>query len=534
MRPQNILKSLLLASACCSMPAFAKTTISNYIEIDQTVYAPITNGGEVLANTTIATGSDISITGARAQAQIDYRIERNFGWQKGSPKALTQSGLARVNYALVPNALSVDVGGIATRTRTDIRGNANVTNANNYSNLAQIYSVYGGPVFNAHSGELNLNASYRIGYTKVNTTTPSPLPTGQPTLDYFDHSVTQIASASVGMKSGALPFGWTISGAYAQDDASQLDQRLTQKHVRGDVVLPLTHTVAAVGGAGYEQVKASERSALVDATTGAPVADASGHYQTDPASGRIPYYDFSGIYWDTGVLWRPTNHTSLEARIGRRYGSWSYTGSFSSALSEETTARIGVYDEIDTFGSQLNNGVAALPTSFHAVQNPFSGQYGACVYGAQGSGGGCLTNALQSVSSSVYRSRGVTGVITSRSGPWGYGLAAGYSRRNFLTPGTGPLATLNGVTDQNAFFQAYLSRKLSPQSEFDTNLYANWYKSGILGAPTVTSFGASGTYQRSFGHHLSGAASLGIFSADETGVQEAVSAEALLGMRYKF
>jgi hypothetical protein len=169
------------------------------------------------------------------------------------------------------------------------------------------------------------------------------------------------------------------------------------------------------------------------------------------------------------------------------------------------------------------------------VQNPFSGQYGGCVFGGQtGGSGGCLTNALQSISSSVYRSRGVTAIITSHRGPWGYGVAAGYARRNYLTPNSGPLATLNGVYDQSAFVQAYLSRKLTPTSEFDTNLYANWFKSGIAGAPTVTSFGASGTYSRSFGHHLSGSASLGVFSADESSIQEVISASALLGMRYSF
>ncbi len=535
MRPQTLLKIALLASACCAIPAFAKTTLTPYIEVDQSVYAPLKGGGEVLAQTTLAAGVDATITGARTQAQIDYRIERNIGWKRGSARNLTHSGLARIDYNITPQSLSIDAGVLATRTRVDVRGNALTNNQANIENLAQTYSAYAGPTLHTRVGGLNVNAAYRVGYTKVESTLASPLPTGQPVLNTFDHDITQVASASVGMKSGVLPFGWTVSGAWARDDASQLDQRLEQKHIRGDVVVPLTPTVAVVGGLGYEKITASQRNAVLDAVTGAPVMDGAGRYQTDKATPRLPYYDVSGIYWDAGVLWRPTNHTALEARVGRRYGSWSYTGSFSSALSENTIVRVGVYDEIDTFGSQLNNGIAALPTSFTAVQNPFSGQYGGCVFGGQsGSSRGCLNGALQSASSAVYRSRGVTGIISSHHGPWGYGLAAGYSRRNYLTPSSGVLSTLNGVSDQSAFLQAYLSRKLTPTSEFDTNLYANWFKSGILGAPTVTSFGASGTYSRSFGHSLSGSASLGIFSADESGVQEAVSASALLGMRYSF
>ncbi len=539
MRPQTLLSITLLGSACWAAPVLAKTVvITPYIEVDQSIYAPLKGGGEVLASTTLAAGVDASVTGSRTQAQLAYRVERNIGWKKGSPRNLTHSGLARVNYNITPQSLSFEAGAIATRTRTDIRGNALTNNQANVENLSQLYSVYAGPSLHTVAGQLNVNAAYRVGYTKVDSTTSSPLVVGQPVLNTFDHSVTQQLSASVGMKSGVLPFGWTASGAWARDDASQLDQRLDQKHIRGDVVVPLTPTVAAVGGVGYEKITASQRDAVstIDPVTLLPVPTlVNGQYQTVPGSPRLPYYDFSGLYWDAGVLWRPTNHTSLEARVGRRFGSWSYTGSFSSALSETTAVRVGVYDEIDTFGSQLNNGLAALPTSFTAVQNPFSGQYGGCVYGGQGGGaGGCLSGALQSTSSSVYRARGVTGIITSRRGPWGYGVAAGYARRSYLTPNTGPLATLNGVSDQSAFIQAYLSRKLTPTSEFDTNLYANWFKSGILGAPTVTSYGASGTYSRSFGNHLSGAASLGIFGADEVGIQDALSASALLGMRYSF
>ena len=534
MRPQTLIKLALLGSACTAMPALAKTTISPYLEVDQSVYAPLKGGGQALASTTLAAGVDVTVTGNRAQAQINYRIERNFSWRKGGAKQLTQSGIARVDYAVIPQTLSVETGVLATRTSTDIRSISVPNNSYSNQNMSQVYSVYAGPSFRTHSGALNINAAYRVGYTAVESSTSATLPAGQPALSAFDHSVTQVATASVGMKSGALPFGWTVSGAYSQDNSGQFKQRLVQKHIRGDVVVPITPTVAAVGGVGYEKVKASQQDVL--AVGGVPTLDASGNLQADPSLPRVIDADFGGLYWDAGVLWRPTNHTSLEARVGRRYGSLSYTGSFSTALSEATVLRVGIYDEIDTFGSQLNNSLAALPTSFQAVQNPFSGQYGGCVYGGQttGSGGGCLSSALQSVSASVYRSRGITAVLSSHHGPWGYGVAAGYSRRTFLTPNTGVLAVLNGVSDQSAFLQAYLSRQLTPQSEFNTNLYANWFKSGIIGAPAVTSLGASGTYSRSFGNHLSGTASLGVFSADAQGGQDNVSASALLGMRYRF
>jgi len=213
MCPRSIVKLLLFGGVACAAPAFARTTISPYLEVDQSVFAPLSGGNEVIATTSVAAGIDASITGNRTQAQIDLRVQRDFGEYRGASKAVTASGLARVDYQLVPHTLNLDVGGIATRTRTDIRGNALSTNNDNFTNLAQTYSVYAGPTLTTHIGLLNVNALYRAGYTKVESTTPSPLPSGQPTLDAFDSSVTQIAQASVGMKTGVLPFGWTVSGA---------------------------------------------------------------------------------------------------------------------------------------------------------------------------------------------------------------------------------------------------------------------------------------------------------------------------------
>ncbi|MDE2340230.1 MAG: hypothetical protein KGL21_04085 [Alphaproteobacteria bacterium] len=526
----------LIGTTALTTPLMAKTTVQPYLEVDQSVYAPLDSGnGPAETTTTLAAGVDISASNRRTQAQIDARVEEDLGWQTGAPRVTTFSGLGRVDYALVPQTLTLDVGGIGTRSNLDIRGNALNSNPVTSSNLSQIYSIYAGPTLTTHRGDLNIGASYRIGYTKIeDSTNPAQLPTGQPPLDVLSHSVDQIAMANVGMRSGVLPFGWNLSAAYARDDAEPLNQSLIQEHVRGDVTVPVSNTTALVGGVGYEKVKAEQQAPLLDAN-GNPILDANGGFQTDPASPKLPYYDLSDVYWDAGVAWRPSAHTYLEARAGRRYGSWSFTGTFASQLDPYSSVSINAYDEIDTFGSQLDNSLAALPTSFQAVQNPFNGQYNGCVYGGQNGGtGGCVSGALQSISASVYRTRGVNLVYATQQGLWGYGVAGGYARRDFLTPVTGALGFLNGSEDQNAFIQAYLSRRLSPHSEFDANLYGNWYKSGIVAAPSVTSFGASGTYQHSFGNHLSGRASLGLFEADEQGVLQSWSAAALLGMRYQF
>ena len=135
--------------------------------------------------------------------------------------------------------------------------------------------------------------------------TRGALLSGQPLLDIFDSSISHVATATVGMGTGTLPFAWTVSGGYEREGARQLDQRFESKFVRGDVTLPVTESIALVGGVGYEDIQASQRDVLRD-VNGVPVLDGNGRFQTDPASPRLLAFDSSGFIWDTGVVWRPS------------------------------------------------------------------------------------------------------------------------------------------------------------------------------------------------------------------------------------
>ena len=90
--------------------------------------------------------------------------------------------------------------------RVDGRGAAPTNLVGNPDNVTQVYSVYGGPTFTTQAGDLSVNAAYRAGYTKVESKDTVVLPAGQQRFDQFDDSVSQLATASVGMQPGTLPF----------------------------------------------------------------------------------------------------------------------------------------------------------------------------------------------------------------------------------------------------------------------------------------------------------------------------------------
>ena len=365
-----------------SRPSARSTYVSPYIEITQTVAADLSNGDDVLTYSQIAAGVDAGIATARAEGQISYRYERRIQWDDNIADDDVHSGLARGAYK-ISRELTVEGGALATRARSDIRGAAPGVLAGNVDNITQVYSIYAGPTFATKKGPVEIGAAYRFGYTKVEAPNSTGVRGNQPRLDYFDDSTSHVATATVGVAAGTvLPVGVTVSGAFEREDAGQLDQSYEGKYVRGDVVLPVSRTVAIRGGVGYEKIQAKQRDALVNAA-GDPVLDKNGRFVTDQNSPERIAYNTDGLIYDAGVIWRPSPRLELQANAGWRYGGEIYTGSLSYQVSRDVGLQVVVYDGIETFGRQLRDGLADLPTSFQTQPDPFGQQFGGCVFGGK-------------------------------------------------------------------------------------------------------------------------------------------------------
>lgn len=508
-----------------------KAEVVPYIEIEQILVADLKDGSDVLTYTSVAAGIDGAIQTRNAEAQINVRYERRFSYQDNVGDEDIVSGLARGGVQIVPDLLSLEAGGLATRSRVDLRGESPSNTVGNIDNVTQVYSVYAGPNLSTRVGALDVNANYRLGYTKVENEDTGILPPGQLPIDVFDDSISHSASASVGQQPGDLPFGWAVGAGWQREDASQLDQRYEDKFVRADVTVPVSSTLAVVGGVGYEDIEISERDAVRD-INGDPVVDNDGRLVTDKTSPRLLSYDQDGIIWDAGVLWRPSRRTSLEARVGQRYGSETYFGSFAYQPNQNTALNISVYDTVSGFGTLLNDNLASLSTSFSSSRNPLSGELNGCAFG-QG-GGLCFNDVLQSAASSSFRARGVNGQYTYNHRGWEAGLGVGYVRRRFFASQLGAVAAVDGLVDENYYASLSIGRELDRYSRFDTNIYANLLDSGFAGAPNVLGLGANAAYYRQILPGLQGTAAVGVDSYDQEGFDSEITASALLGLRYDF
>lgn len=501
-----------------------------YLEVQQVLVADLKNGGDVLTYSTLAAGVDASIATRRAEAQVSLRYERLIGYDNGVEDQDTVTGLARGSVALTRN-FSIEAGGVAARTRVDGRGAAPSNLVGNPDNVTQVYSVYGGPTFATQAGALSVNAAYRAGYTKVESKDTVVLPAGQQRFDQFDDSVSQLATASVGMQPGALPFGWAVSGSWEREDAGQLDSRFDGKYARADVTVPVTPTLAFVGGVGYEDIEISERDALRD-VNGDPVVGSGGRLVTDPNSPRLVAYQQDGLIWDAGVLWRPSPRTSVEARYGRRYGTDTYIGSLSYQPGRDWAVNISVYDTISGFGGMLNDNLASLPTQFRSSRNPLSGDISGCAFGQ--TGGFCFNDALQNASSAAFRQRGVTASFSGTNGGWDSGFAVGYNQRKFIASQLGAQAQIDGVKDDSYFAVAYLGTALDRLTRFESNVYVSYFDPGFTGAGDTLSTGANAALYRQIIRGLSASAAVGLDSYKQEDFDSELTASALLGLRYSF
>lgn len=296
--------------------------VTPYIEAAQILNAELAPGNDSLTYTALAAGVDAQINGRNNAGSVSVRYEHRFGYGRAE-NSDTVSGMARVSLGVIPQSVRFEAGAMAQRTRVEGNGAAVSSPLQRDNSTGNIYSVYAGPAVSTHAGDVKIDANYRIGYTKVTEPDALVATPGAAPVDVFDSSVVHNADIRAGVRPGdVLPVGVGAGARFYQEDVSNLDQRVRDFHARADVTVPVTQSVALVGGIGYEDVEISSRDAVI--VGGVPVVGSDGRLVTDKSAPRRIAYAAEGLIWDVGVMWKPSPRTNLEAHVGRRYGSTSY------------------------------------------------------------------------------------------------------------------------------------------------------------------------------------------------------------------
>ncbi len=508
-----------------------RTEIRPYIEASQGVLWEISPSDDVVTYTQLAAGVDASITGRNVGGTVSLRYERNFSWSDRMADNDTLSAIIRGYAAVIPNTLTIEAGALASTSRIDQSGASTINPLVGDDLTSTTYSLYAGPTLQTRVGDVDVNANYRIGYTRLDG--PDAIATDGNFVDVFDESVAHSASVRVGTSPGRpLPVGVGVGAGFYQEDIDNLDQRVRDAYVRADVTVPVTPTLAVVGGIGLEDVEVSSRDALRDAD-GLPVIGTDGRYVTDSNSPRRIAYDADGLIWDVGVIWRPSRRTQLQATFGHRYDSETFYGSFNWQPDRRSNLGINVYDGISGFGGRMTNSLANLPAEFEVVRDPVTGDITGCINSVNGQG--CLDALLGSARSAVFRGRGISANYSRQFGQMTAGISAGYERRKFIAAEGTVLAAADGIVDESYYISAGLSGPVGRQGTFSVGSYANWFDSGTATVGDVLALGSSVAYSHNLTRKLSARAALALSYLDSDAALEDITAlNALVGLRYDF
>ena len=543
-------RMLLLATLATALPSAAwaqeseqeatgslrgqHSQVSPYIEAAQVLTAELEPFDEVVTYTQVAAGVDLTVTGRNSAASASVRYERTFGYDDAVSDSDTVSGLARASVGLGSPNVTMEAGALASRTRVNETGNTfSGAFAGDDDTTSQVYSAYAGPSIRSREGDLEVEGHYRFGYTRVESPdavvvgTTGPVP-----IDLAEEATVHSAQARVGLApDGVVPIGVGIGGGWNEQNVSNLDQRVRDRHVRADVIVPVGPGLAVVGGVGYEDVQISSRDAVRDPVTGAPVLGPDGRYVTDDSAPRQIAYETDGLIWDAGVMWRPSRRTSLQAFVGKRYDSTTYYGSFAYQPNTRESLNLAVYDGIQTFGGVITDGLAGLPAQFQAIRDPFSGETGQCVVSTQG--GNCIVGAFGSLNSAVFRNRGVSLTYGLDMGRSQAGIGVGYDRRKFIAATGTVLAAADGIVDETYWAAVFAGTQIDARSSLSANAYASMFESGLTGDRAV-GYSASVSYYRQLIAGLSGTAALGLNGISQDNAPDVKAASALVGLRSGF
>jgi hypothetical protein len=508
-----------------------RLSVRPYIEATQVLQATLSPDHDMLTYSVLAVGADVTFNGRNNQGQLSARYERRFGWnRKSDGDGIT--GIARLSSAIIPSALRMDYGAYANRTYVSTTGAAVSTGAVTSDALTQIYSVYAGPTLSVAAGDVAITGHYHVGYTSVGPTTTLITPAATIQTNTLDHATVQDAKLAVGTRPGdALPIGLGVDAGFYQEDVSNLSQRVSDKHIRGEVTIPVTDDLAVVGGVGYEHVTVSSRDAVYD-SSGNVVRDAKGRLLTDYSQPRQIAFDAAGLIWDGGVIWRPSRRTNMEFHVGRRYGEVGAYGFFNYLPDDHSSFNVAIYDGVTGFGGALTNSLFNLPTQFTTMRDAITGNLSSCVSSL--SGGNCLGSAISSVNSTIYRGRGISAGYAFDYRRWRAGFGMGYDRRRYITAPNTVLANFNGRLDQYYWMAAYFAYQLTPQSSFETRLDGYKYQSGLSSTGDMNAIRAIALYQRNLSRRLTANASLAIDGVTRDQIDDLWSTAGSVGMRYTF
>lgn len=513
-------------------PRRLRVDIGGYVEGQAGVSAELGDGGglgndDTLTYTAVAAGIDGQVSTRRVAASFGYRYERRFELEGNLPDADVHSGIAQVRAQLVPNTVSVEAAGIATRTG----GTGRALGVNEREAGAEVYAGYAGPTLTTRAGNVEINAFYRLGYVNVDDDSLSGFASPEGNFN----STIHMGGASASVRPGVLPVGVTVSVGHVSASTSTFDSEFEGQFARAEALLPVNPSLALTAGVGYSRGRATQQDLLRDGN-GVPVFDGDGNLAPDPNAPRVTAYDVEGVFADAGFIWRPSPRSELQLRAGiNDDGDPIVGGSAAFQLGRSFGFSFSLYDNDETYGTNLTRNLRDLPDEFKIERDPLSGGLSSgCTFDEDRPGRGvCLSPALQSLTGASFRARGGSVLFSGGGRQWNWGGGVTYARREYHLPDNPIFADAFAPDDQD--FAVFVSggRRLGRSASIGFDTFFSRYDSDAVDRD-VNTFGGRASFTQGFLlNRLELLLALGVTHRSMF-LEDSLVADGVIGLRYVF
>lgn len=232
--------------------------------------------------TEISPGVNVTATGRRLKLDASY-IMRNQLYANGGQGSTVVNDLNGTAFAeLVDDLIFLDA--TANMSRQNLSAFGPQSSNNSYSNTNQT---------NLRNLRVSPFARYRFGNTANTELRYTHTATSSSTAG-FSNAQTDAISARVDSGTSFYTLGWGLRFDKANTHYTESESQQSQSQ-GGNLRYRVNNQFSLTGTGGYESFS----------------------YQTD---GEKP----EGKYWSTGFIWAPSERTTLEASVGRRYYGTSY------------------------------------------------------------------------------------------------------------------------------------------------------------------------------------------------------------------
>jgi len=265
--------------------------------------------------TTISPGVEISGVTERVQAFVDYTLNGLIFWEDSGLSDIRHDLAAALNTEIVRDRFFIDVRGRVSQQFQDFTGQVSNIQANFTQNRATVQNYSASARWRE---ELNTFAVAQLSYTYTVIQTENELLTGGPLglgIGFDSTGHRGDFNLTSGRQFDRLTWNWNTSFQVIDRDLNNSEFEAFESIA--DLSYELNRRLTLLSSIGYEDIRDDTLAGIQ-----------------------------RGVVWDIGARFQPGPRTVIEARGGRRFDDWVFSGRLNYAFTDKDRLEVRYAEDL--------------------------------------------------------------------------------------------------------------------------------------------------------------------------------------------